>query len=80
MMEKALDRSEIEVIELDEHEGGDPFTPEKLVGIAVAGAFLSLTVYYLFNQLDDEKRKRLQSGVVSAVKGQVRRWGDKDEE
>ena len=78
-MEQALDRSDIEVIELDDNEGSDPFTPEKLVGVAVAGAFLSLAVYYFFHQLDPEKRDRVKSGMVSAVKGQVRRWGEKEE-
>ena len=79
MMEKAMDRSDVEVIELDDREGGDPFTPEKLVGVAVTGAFLSLTAYYFFNQLEPDSRGRMRSGLVSLLKGQVRRWGEKDE-
>ena len=77
-MEKALERSDVEIIELDEADPRDPFTPEKLVGVAVLGAFTSLLVYYMFNQIDPEQRDRLKQGAVAALKGQVRRWGDEE--
>ncbi len=73
---EALDRSEVEVLDLDDEGGPDPFSPERLIGVAVLGAVSSLLLYYLFNQLDPERRESIKEGIVASVKGQVRRWGE----
>lgn len=74
-MEDAMDRTDIEVIELDE-DIQDAFTPEKLAGVAVLGALGSLLLYYLYNQLDKEKRDSLRESLMSLARGQVRQWGE----
>ncbi|MBI3926682.1 MAG: hypothetical protein HY319_14160 [Armatimonadetes bacterium] len=74
-MEEALDRSDVEVIELD-GDGNDPYSIEKVLGVAIVGALGSLLVYYLFNQLDADKRDKLKDNVVNVVKGQLRQWGE----
>lgn len=74
-MEQAMERSELEVIELDE-ELEDAFAPEKLLGVAVLGAVSSLLVYYLYQQLDSEKKHALKDNLVAAVKGQVTKWSE----
>lgn len=78
-MDDPLDRSEVEVIELDE-DMGDPYAPEKLVGVALAGALGSILVYYLFHQLESDKRRQVKDGVVSLVKKQLARLGEAEDD
>lgn len=73
---EALDRDEVEILDLDDEHGSDPFSPERLVGVAVLGAVSSLLLYYLFNQLDAERRESIKEGVMATLKSQVRRWGE----
>lgn len=73
---EALDRNDVEVLDLDEEHGSDPFSPERLVGVAVLGAVSSLLLYYLFNQLDPDRRESIKEGMMSTLKSQVRRWGE----
>ncbi len=74
-MDEVMERADLEVIELDDN-GVDPYTPEKLAGVALLGAVGSLLLYYLYNQLDGEKRERLRESLVTAVKSQVRQWSE----
>ncbi|MEW6281838.1 MAG: hypothetical protein AB1758_24745 [Candidatus Eremiobacterota bacterium] len=73
---ETLDRTEVEVLELDEELEGDPYAPEKLVGVAVLGALGSLLLYYLFHQLDSDRKEAVKSNVLATLKNQVRRWGE----
>ncbi len=73
---EALDRDDVEVLDLDDEHGPDPFSPERLVGVAVLGAVSSLLIYYMFNQLDPERRESIKDGIMATVKNQVRRWGE----
>lgn len=80
IMDDTRERGEVEVIELDEPSNSDPYTIEKLAGVAVAGALGSLLVYYLFNQLDRDKRERVKDNLMSLAKKQLAKLGEDDEE
>ena len=78
-MAEELDSDGIEVIELDDPSETDPYTPEKLMGVAILGAFGSLLAYYLYNQLDRDKRKELRETAMNLAKKQLARLGDSEE-
>lgn len=76
-MSELADRSKVEEIVLDD-EGNwvdDPFTPTKLLGVAVAGALGALALYYVYSQLDADKREHLKDAVLAAARSQMRQWG-----
>lgn len=76
-MSELSERSQVEEIVLGEGDwDDDPFTPTKLMGVAVAGALGALVIYYLYSQLDPDKRESLKEGLMSAARSQMRRWGD----
>lgn len=75
-----LDKEDIEIIELDDPNEVDPYVPERLVGVAILGAFGSLLAYYLYHQLDRDKRKELRETAVSLAKKQLARLGESDED
>ena len=52
----------------------DPFTFGRVLGVALVGAVGSLAAYYIYYQLEPDYRKKLKSGAVDAVKGQVRNF------
>ena len=79
IMDDTDERREVEVIELDEPSGSNPYSVEKLAGVAVAGALGSLVLYYLFNQLDRDKRDRVKDNIVSLAKKQLAKLGEDDE-
>lgn len=64
---------------LEAEPWSDPYTPGKLAGVALAGALGSLLLYAAYVQLDPSSRERLKSGLLAAVKGQLRRIGEEDE-
>ncbi len=59
--------------------GEDPFSPVKLMGVAVAGAVAALAAYYAWTQLEPEKRTALKDSILSAARSQVRHWTEGDE-
>ena len=76
-----LVRPDVEVLEIDDpvDAAGDPFSPPKLVGVALLGAVASLFIYSLWVQLDPDRKDQLKESLVGAVKSQVRNWSDTDE-
>lgn len=57
----------------------DPFSPAKLMGVALAGAVAALAAYYAWTQLDPDKRAALKDSILSAARSQVRHWGEGEE-
>ena len=60
-------------------ETDEAFTPGRIFGVALLGAFSSLLVYYAYSQLEAESKHSLKKGVVSLVKGQVRNFVGSDD-
>lgn len=66
-----------EVITLQEQEikpPSNPYTFEKLTGVALLGAAAGVLVYYIYNQLSDETKQVVKDAVVVGVKSQMRRF------
>ncbi len=80
-MSEFVERVKVDEIILDDQGEPceDPFSPVKLMGVAVAGAVAALAAYYAWTQLDPEKRAALKDSIVSAARSQVRHWGEGDE-
>lgn len=55
------------------------FTPGKIFGVALLGAFSSLLAYYAYHQLEAETRDSIKRSAFSMVKGQVRNFIGSDD-
>lgn len=49
----------------------DPYSPEKLFGVAILGAVTGLFAYYLYYHLSDETKKVVKDAVMTGVKAQM---------
>lgn len=68
LMQDELD----EMIEdYEESNECNPYSPNKLVGVAVAGAVGSLMLYFVYNQLDAERKEQLRNMALSSVKSKL---------
>jgi len=82
-MSDIAERESVDEIVLEDDGSGwgdDPFTPAKLVGVAVAGALVALAAYYAYAQLDPEKRETLKDSLMAMARSQVRRWTEGQDE
>lgn len=70
---------EIEIVELDSDDG-EAFSPGRLFTVAAAGALASLGLYYLYHQLDEDKRASLRRKASGLVADQLHRWTDSEED
>ena len=64
-MDKARD---LEIVELDGETDDEAFSVGRLVTVAALGALGALGAYYMYQQLDEEKRtslRRKASGLVA---------------
>ncbi len=70
----------LEIVELEPEDGeGEPFSTGRLLTVATVGALLSLGAYYIYHQLDDEKRRALKSTASSLVAEQIHRLTEVDD-
>lgn len=65
---------ELEIVELEGDE--DAYSPPRLLAVAAMGAVASLGLYYLYQQLDDEKRTSLRRKASGLVADQLHRLTD----
>ena len=63
-----------------EGENVDPFTPGRIFAVAMAGTFTSLLLYYAYQQLEFDSKKKLKNNFLTVVKGQVRNFVGPNEE
>lgn len=66
MTEKSLQKQE------REDEGANPYSLEKVLGVAVAGAVLSLALYSLYHQLSEESRESIRETLLQGFKAALR--------
>lgn len=52
----------------------NPYTFEKLFGVAFLGALSGVLIYYVYNQLSDDARKAVKEAVVTGVKSQMAKF------
>ena len=57
-----------------ENPPSNPYTPGKLFGVAVVGAGCSLFLYYVFQQMEPDQKRRIKGSAFRGVKNQVRGW------
>ena len=57
----------------------DPYTPGRLFGVALVGAFSSLIAYYIYQQMEPDWKSQIKKSAVSVVKGQVRNFVGSDD-
>lgn len=66
---------DVEIIEPKESGKGNPYSFEKLFGVAFLGAVSGLLVYYVYNQLSDESKKLVKETIVTNVRRQIASLG-----
>lgn len=65
---------ELEVVELDPYEEEDQvYSSGRLLSVATLGAVASLGLYYLYQQLDEEKRTSIRKKASGLVADQIHR-------
>jgi hypothetical protein len=67
-----IEDSELDVLELDTHEKKeDVFSAGRLFSVALAGAIASLGAYYIYHQLDPDKKARLKEQASGMIAEQI---------
>ena len=68
-------KQEIEILKSDKpapHK--NPYTADKLFGVAILGALAGVLVYYVYNQMGDDTKRVVRDAVVTGVKAQMARF------
>lgn len=68
---------DLEIVEL---EDDDAFSPGRLITVAAVGALVSMGLYYMYQQLDDEKRTSIRRKASGLVADQIHRLTEVDGE
>lgn len=67
-----IDDSDLERLERESRETEDrAFSAGRLFGVATMGALLSLGAYYVYHQLDPDKRARLKKKASGMIAEQI---------
>jgi len=74
MPEKAI-ADEMKMESKPEEKHSNPYSFEKVFGVALLGALSAVLIYYTYNQLSDETKKVVKETIVSQVKSQVAKFG-----
>ena len=76
-MTEFVERMNLDKLVFDDdlpRRSSDPFSPGKIMGVAVLGAAAALSAYYIYNQMDPAKKARIRDGVVSFARSQVKNF------
>jgi hypothetical protein len=68
---------DLEIVEL---EDDDVYSPGRLITVAAVGALVSMGLYYMYQQLDDEKRTSLRRKASGLVADQIHRLTEVDDD
>lgn len=60
-------------LELSDDTDENAYSPGRLLGVATLGALLSLGAYYLYQQMDEEKKRALKKKASNLVADQITR-------
>lgn len=68
-----IDESDLDYVELEREPEVDEhaFSAGRIATVAAAGALLSLSLYYLYQQLDPEKKSRLKRRASGFIQEQI---------
>lgn len=60
----------MEEVEVTEYTVGenDPYSPDKLFGVAIMGALVAMAGYYIYNSLNNDAKQTIKDTVVSAFR------------
>lgn len=61
---------EVEVTEYSVVEN-DPYSPDKVFGVAVIGALFAMAGYYVYNSLNHETKQTIKETVLSAFRSAI---------
>lgn len=67
---------DLEIVELDDETDVEAFTPGRLFTVAAVGAMTALGLYYIYQQLDEEKRSTIRRKASGLVADQLHRLTD----
>lgn len=70
---------ELEIVELDADNDEEAYSAGRLLTVAAMGALLSLGLYYMYQQLDEEKRTSLRRKASGLVADQIHRLTEVEE-
>lgn len=73
------DERDLEIVELDGEKDEEAFKPGRLISVAALGALASLGLYYIYQQLDEEKRTSLRRKASGLVADQFQRLTEVEE-
>lgn len=66
--------NEVESVEMEKPvTTSNPYTFEKVLGVALLGAITGVILYYAYNHLSEESKKTVKDTIVTQVKTQVRK-------
>ncbi len=63
---KEVEKKETQDVKMVEEY--NPFTADKLFGVAFLGALGGLLIYYVYHQLSEDTRETIKKAVVTGVK------------
>ena len=67
-----IHEDDLEILESqDELDDDKVFSAGRLLGVAVIGAFVSLGAYYIYQQLEPEKKARLKKTASGMIAEQI---------
>lgn len=66
-------------LELSDDTDEEAYSPGRLLGVAALGAMLSLGAYYLYQQMDEEKKRALKRKASNLVADQITRLTEVDD-
>lgn len=69
---------DVEIVEPEESGKNNPYSFEKLFGVAFLGAVSGLLVYYAYNQLSDESRRMVKETIITNVRRQIANLGQSE--
>ena len=64
----------VDLIDMDEEvdaEDKHAFAPARLFSVALVGALVSLGAYYMYQQLEPEKKRKLKKQATSMIQEQI---------